>query len=171
MTLATAIRCIEKAAAVQPPVSTIVRQDIFRLNARPDVAYGVVAWLQGEHATSAESSLTAWAFTLFYVDRLTEGSGNEVEVQSTGIEVLENIIRRLSELGLYATDYTFQAFTQRFVDDCAGVFCRVTLEAAKDTLCGEAWEWVDAPGAFPVSWDEEAKAWRWDNTDRTVLIF
>lgn len=137
MNLAQVIRAIENAAAQQPPVRSIVRNDIYRLNHRPDAEYGVFAWLQGEHTTSAESSLTEWNFTLFYVDRLTADKGNEIQIQSTGIEVLENILRKLYDLGVFSGEYSFQVFNERFTDECAGVFCRVALSAPKNGLCVE----------------------------------
>lgn len=138
MNLLQTIRAIEKAAADQPNVKTLVRNDIFRLNAIPDVKYGVVAWLQGEHTTAEPlSSLITYNFTLFYVDRLTEDKGNEVEIQSQAIEVLENILQELGEYGLFAGSHSFRTFNQRFSDECAGAFVVVSLEAQKDAICAE----------------------------------
>lgn len=139
MNLYQTIRAIESAAASQPSVNTIVRSDIFRLNAHPSVRYGAFAWLQGEHTTEADSSLITYNFTLFYADRLTEDRGNEVEVQSAGIETLENIIASLADAGLYAGAYSFRTFNQRFSDDCAGVFTNVAFETTKDDLCADGY--------------------------------
>ena len=56
-----------------------------------------------------------------------------------GISTLDNILRRLEEV--MAIDipvtYTFQTFNQRFVDECAGVFCNVVLQVPVDGICGE----------------------------------
>lgn len=139
MNLFQVIRAIEKTAAVQAPVRTIVRNDVFRLNAFPSVNYGAFAWLQNEHRTSGDSDLVQWSFTFFYVDRLTADKGNEVQIQSTGIETLENILLALYDLGLFAGDYSFRTFNQRFSDDCAGVFTNVSFETTKDDLCGDAY--------------------------------
>lgn len=135
MNLLQVIRAIEATAAAQPPVQTIVRNDVFRLNSLPAVRYSVFAWLQGEHRVDAEADLQHFAFTFFYVDRLVFGNGNEVEVQSTGIEVLENILLTLEQYGIFAQEHTFRTFNQRFSDLCAGVFCNVTLEVAKGSTC------------------------------------
>ena len=140
MNLLQVIRAIETAAAAQPSIATIVRNDIFRLNPAPSVRYGVFAWLQGEHRTSLDSGLMTWSFTLFYADRLREDAANEVEVQSVGIETLENILRALEDKGLTAGDYGFQAFNQRFSDECAGVYCSVTLEGQKGGHCQDVYE-------------------------------
>ena len=138
MTLKDTIKAIELAAYGQPAVNMIVRNDIFRLNKCADARYGAFAWLQGQHTANINSSLINFSFTFFYADRLTNDRSNEVDIQSVGIETLNNIIRRLENLGIYTEMvYTFQVFNQRFVDECAGVFCNVTLEVPVDGMCGE----------------------------------
>ena len=170
MNLLQVIRAIEKAAAGQPGIGTIVRNDIFRLNASPVVRYGAFAWLQGEHRTSGESGLIGYSFTLFFVDRLTASRDNEVQVQSQGIETLENILRSLADLGIYAGDYTYRTFNQRFSDDCAGVFVNVTLEAAKDWICATAYDFVENDADFNLDYNEDFKVWEWHTAGRTILI-
>ena len=135
MTLLEVIRTIEGMAMRQPTIHSIVRNDVFRLNALPDARYGVFAWLQGEHRTELEGDLFQYSFTFFYVDRLTFDKGNEVEIQSVGIETLENILKMLEVYGIVAGDHSFRTFNQRFSDECAGVYCTLTLEAPKGTLC------------------------------------
>ena len=80
MNLLQTIRAIEKTAALQPNVGTVVRNDIFRLNASPVVRYGVFAWLQNEHSTNAETGIITYNFTFFYVDRLTARKDNELAI-------------------------------------------------------------------------------------------
>lgn len=137
MTLREVIRAIENTAAKQPDIKMIVRNDVFRLNECSTAKYGVFAWLQGQHSTTLDSSLMRYTFTLFYVDRLRNDRANEVEIQSVGVTTLDNIIRSLSEAGIVADGITFQTFNQRFLDECAGVFCNVTFEVPVGTLCPE----------------------------------
>lgn len=142
MTLAEVIRRIEVAASAQPSVKMIVRNDIFRLNAAPDARYGVFAWLQGEHSQpTGTDPLRTFNFTFFYVDRLTSDKGNEIDIQSAGIETLTNIVRHLEERdGIYPLGpLTFQTFNQRFTDECAGVYARVALQVpVGESLCAES---------------------------------
>ena len=138
MTLKEAIKVIELVASHQPSVNMIVENDVYRLNAKPDAKYGVFAWLQGQHSTSIDSNTLSLQFTFFYVDRLTSDKGNQVEIQSVGIQTLDNILRRLDELGMWVSNYTFQAFNQRFVDECAGVFCNVTIDIPISSVCPES---------------------------------
>lgn len=138
MTLSETIRVIEVVASQQPSVNMVVRNDIFRLNGKSDARYGVFGWTQGQHSTSPGSSFFDYSFTFFYVDRLQNDLGNQIEVQSVGVQTLDNILRRLDELGIFVSSaYTFQTFNQRFFDECAGVFCNVTLQVPVFSLCGE----------------------------------
>ena len=66
MNLLQTIRAIEKTAALQPGVQSIVRNDVFRLNASPVAKYGVFAWLQNEHSTTEDSSFITYNFTFFW---------------------------------------------------------------------------------------------------------
>lgn len=138
MTLLETIRTMEVIASRQPSIKMIVENDIFRLNTRADARYGVFAFVQGEHSTAINSNEITYAFTLFYVDRLKNDRSNQIEIQSTGIQTLDNILRTLDEAGIYAeTGYSFQVFNQRFVDDCAGVMCRVSLSVPLTGICSD----------------------------------
>lgn len=141
MTLKEVIRTMEIIASEQPSVNMVVENDIFRLNSASDARYGVFAFVQGQHSTSSDSSFINYQFSLFYVDRLTNDRSNQIEVQSVGIETLDNIIRRMEDLGMFVeTSYSFQVFNQRFLDECAGVFCNVTFSVPVGSLCPESFE-------------------------------
>ena len=138
MTLLELIKTIEVIASHQPSIKMVVENDVFRLNKKSDARYGVFAFVQGQHTTSIESSLIRYTFTFFYVDRLKNDRSNQIEIQSVGIQTLDNIIRRLDDIGVYAEmEYSFQVFNQRFLDECAGVFCNVTLSVPLDLICPE----------------------------------
>lgn len=134
MTLVEVIKAIEAAAASEPSVASVIPNDVFRLNATPDAKYGVFAWTQQTH-TLTEDLLT-FAFALFYVDRLTEDKANELEVQSVGISTIADVLRRLEDAGVYLVgEAQFQTFNQRFVDECAGVWCNVRLQVPAGWIC------------------------------------
>lgn len=139
MTLQEVIKLFEVVASQQPSVNMIVQNDIFRLNFKSDARYGVFGWTQGQHSTSAESSMFTYSFTFFYVDRLKHDLSNQIEVQSVGVQTLDNILRKLDDLGVYVNStYTFQTFNQRFLDECAGVFCNVSLQVPVSSMCSES---------------------------------
>ena len=138
MTLLQVIKAVESTAMNQPSVNMIVENDVFRLNEKADAKYGVFAFVQGQHTSTIDSSFINFAFTFFYVDRLKNDLSNQLEVQSVGIETLDNILRLLDEKGIFVeSQYTFQVFNQRFLDECAGVFCNVTLSVPGGSLCPE----------------------------------
>ncbi|MCR5071212.1 MAG: hypothetical protein K6A62_04725 [Bacteroidales bacterium] len=136
MTLRDTVQIIEDIASQEPAVALIVRNDIFRLNTKPDAMYGVFAWTQQQHSVPMSGDLMRFAFTLYYVDRLTEDKGNELEIQSTAVQVLTNILRALPAADVFPYNVpTIRTFNQRFSDECAGAFANVTLEVRADTVC------------------------------------
>lgn len=150
MTLKDLIHAIEITAAEQPCVQEIVQEDIFRLNTLPNRKYGVFAWLQGQHTANVASGMVDYAFTLFYVDRLTHDLSNAIDIQSSGMVAIDNIIRTLDEEGIPADNYTVQPFTQRFVDECAGVFATVSFSVPVGSLCPETF---DSEGKYLLTSD------------------
>lgn len=136
MTLMQLINLFEKVAQQQPSINMIVQQDVFRMNSAPSLKYGVFAWTQGQHSGSI-NGMSTFSFTLFYVDRLKEDQSNQIEIQSVGCDTLSNILRLLDEHDVEVGNYTMQTFNQRFTDECAGVFCNVTLSVLPTTSCAE----------------------------------
>ena len=134
MTLLDLIKKLEDVAIKQPQVKEIVPSDVYQLNTRADALYGVFAWTQGQHVMNVYEGTTAYTFNLFYVDRLTADEKNKTEIQSVGLQVLGNILRSFTDY-IGVSDARFQPFTQRFADECAGVYCTVTLTVPDDTNC------------------------------------
>ena len=135
-TLIQAIRALEGIAAAQPAVNTVIGNDVFEINATPDVRYGVFAWTQGQHREDLDAGFLVIALTLFYVDRLTADAANRLEVQSVGVQVIGNILRVAEEAGIFPVgEVRYNTFNQKFVDECAGVFASVDLQVPLDWLC------------------------------------
>lgn len=139
MTLYEVIRRIEATAAKQPAVNMIVENDIFKLNSCADARYGVFAWTQGAHTASTESDERRYSFSLFYVDRLTDDGGNQLQVQSVAVEVLDNVLWELAE-DWGVDEWTIQPFNQRFTDVCSGAFASVVLSVPLGSVCSEDYE-------------------------------
>lgn len=136
MTLAQLINVIERVALQQPSVNMIVQNDVFRINSAPSLQYGVFAWTQGQHSGTIQG-MQSFSFSLFYVDRLKEDKSNLVEIHSVGCSTLGNILRMLDIYDIEVGSYTMQTFSQRFTDECAGVFCNVTLNVPFSFICAE----------------------------------
>lgn len=137
MDLFDTIKTIEGLAAKEPPVASICRGDVYLLNTAKDARYGVFAWTQGSHRLTADGSGLRLAFYLYYIDRLTEGGTNTLEVQSVGVEVLRDIIAGMEALGIANEGATIRTFTERFADECAGAYADVTFEVPAAYICAE----------------------------------
>ena len=136
MTLSQLINLFEGIAKQQPSINMIVQNDVYRINSAPSLKYGVFAWTQGQHSGSI-NGMTTFSFTFFYVDRLTEDQSNQIEIQSVGCGTIGNILRALDEYDVEVGNYTIQTFNQRFTDECAGVFCNVSLSVQATSMCSE----------------------------------
>ena len=113
--------------------------DTNRLNALPNAKYSVFAWTAGQHRR--EGNVMLYSLNLWYIDRLTTDSRNEVAIQSVGISILNNIIDTLleehqNELEQYGNIY-YNDFQQRFADLCAGVYASLSIAIPLDNNCFE----------------------------------
>ena len=162
---------LESVAAAQPAVWSIVRQDVSRLNERPDWRYGCFGWQQGTHYESADGDIARYAFTLFYIDRLTERKDNRAEVQSVGCEVLGSILRYIAETECGVEEWSLHPFTYRFKDECAGVWAEVVLEVPIDLPCGAVYEELENIADFNADFNEDFQCWVAQVADKQILIY
>lgn len=141
MNLFATIDNIKDIGLSQPNVRTAVEGDIYSvMNTTKELKYGVFVITQGQHRS--DDSFNYFSFNFFYVDRLVDDlESNRLQIQSIGIQQLDNIIKTFSDeydVELNA-DITYNTFTQKFADECAGVYCNLTLEVPKDYYCGETY--------------------------------
>ena len=170
MTLTECISLLELVASKQPAVRSICRDDVFKLNGRPDVQYGVFGWVQGVHYDGTANDIRRFAFNLFYIDRLTADKGNALDVQSTGVEVLGSVLRTIADDFGVGT-WELHTFTQRFKDECAGVWASVTQEVPVSLPCGEMFEeYGFERGSFSEAYDAAFDVWRLTVRDKDVTI-
>ena len=113
--------------------------DLYRdLNSDPNIKYDVFYITPNQY--TLEGDFNRFSFNLFYISRLENVDGdNMLQVQSIGKEVLDNIVRVFCETfdaETYGSIY-YQPFTQRFADECAGIYMTVTLVVPVDSICGE----------------------------------
>ena len=138
MTLFDIIRNLQAIAAQEPSVKSVSDGDIYdALNAAVDIKYGVFHITQDTHATNGD--LDVWGLNLFYIDRLLDNNENRLSIQSAGITILENVLKRFADTfgAEYMNNIVYTPFTQRFKDNCAGVFCKISVSTVMDNLCAE----------------------------------
>lgn len=137
ITLAKIIDVICTIASGERNINTIIQNDIYELDGQPDTKYNVFGITQNIH--SEDDQFIYYDFNLYYINRVTNDErSNEILNQSTGIQVLRNIIRKTCEyLDIEVnTDIQYFPFIQQFADICSGVYADVTFVVPID-LCVE----------------------------------
>lgn len=141
MTLYNIINSIQGIALTQPNVRTADNGSIYdKLDNNPAIQYGVVFLSQTSHRE--DEQFDYYGFNIFYIDRLDDTmENNRLQIQSIGKEVLSNTIRTFCNT--YDVDMPtlrYQPFTQKFDDECAGVYVSLELEIMKDYICDETYD-------------------------------
>lgn len=125
MTLLQVYDIMREYAGNQPNVHKIVTE--FEKMNREDTCYSAVVIQQREH--SRNENFMTYNFYLGYIDRLNEND-NEIEIHSTGLNILNNIINGVRNdyfPELEITAGNFIVFNKRFTADCAGVYCGISI--------------------------------------------
>lgn len=137
MTLKNLIEEFETIASEQPNIKFCGNGDIFTLNSIPDIDYGVFFITQNSHLVFENT--TQYSLNLFYIDRLIneETDWNKLQIQSDGIQVLNNIINTFVDENDLVVDYPvrYTSFNERFSDDCAGVYCTLIITVPNLGIC------------------------------------
>lgn len=87
-----------------------------------------------------EENWTTYNVTIFYVSRLLEDNSNEMDIQSTAVEVIKNIVKKIQNTdGVISVsdEYTINVFVEyeKFADRTTGAFATLEISIANDTTC------------------------------------
>lgn len=134
MTLKQVIDSLNSIALRQPDINEVVKSgNVYDLNTDNNIHFSVFCCTQSEHNYNFENGINTFRFVLYYVDRLQSDGDNKIEVQSTGIETLKNILRTFSkENDIEIDEVEFTVFTESFKQICAGSFTSVSIEVEDD---------------------------------------
>ena len=138
MTLLEIIELIKTTALNQPNVNSAVEGDLYDyMNANSDISYSVVFLTQQSHRET--EGFFHYNFYIFYVDRLqSDLETDRALIQSNGMRVLSNIIRTVCDnLDIEVPDVTYIPYTQRFADECCGVYASVEFTVPIEDICAE----------------------------------
>lgn len=128
MTLYEIVNEFKEIALSKPNINYVGDGDVFELNAKPDLKYGVFYITQSNHVIGQDT--TQFQLTLYYIDRVFEDYSNSLEVHSTGLQVLTDIINSFNynnpDLNI-EFDINATTFIHKFSDVCAGVFAGITI--------------------------------------------
>lgn len=137
ITLALMIDVISAIASGEKNISTVIQNDIYELDGIPNAKYNVFGITQNIHRE--DEQFIYFNFYLYYINRVNnDGRQNEILNQSTGIQVLRNIIRKTCEYFDIDVDQDIQyfPFIQQFADVCSGVYADVVFAVPLD-MCLE----------------------------------
>lgn len=138
MTLYNIIKALERIALTQPNIRTAKDGSVYSiLNANPSVKYEAFVVTQNTHRQ--DERFDYYGLTLFIVDRLDDDlETNRLQVQSITKEQLANIIRTFcNEYDVDLPTITFQTFTERFQDECAGCYAQLEFVIPVEIQCAE----------------------------------
>ena len=136
MTYKEIINALKLSALQEPNINFVGSKDIYELNSIPTIEYSV--FYITPNTFNVEEDTITYSLNLYYIDRWDETDDNQLEIQSSGILALQNIINRFNtDYANVEIDYplVFTPFYQRFKDICAGVFVRINVRA--DNIIGE----------------------------------
>lgn len=92
----------------------------------------------GNH--QVRENTTIYQITLYYIDRLLEDYSNDIDIFSTGIEQLKNLVNGIKFIDGVVdvrTDYIIRNFadTEKMNDRLAGAYMTISIEVVNNTLC------------------------------------
>ena len=138
MNLIEIIDKLKEIALSKPNINFVGEGDIYELNNLGNIDYSVFYITQQTHSFS--ENIAYYQLNLFYVDRLAKDNSNRLSIHSVGMDAISNILNELTNTEDVEVEFPiqFNTFNERFADECAGVFCTVTLITEKEIgLCYE----------------------------------
>lgn len=116
-----------------PTINTFI-EDVDMVSAYQNLKYGAIAIEQGS-MTIEDNGWMTWNGSIYYIDQIIDKPSsnpnerkedNHLKIQSFGVTVLHTILKNL--VNVRVDDVTYNVFTARFLDYCAGVQANVTVK-------------------------------------------
>lgn len=127
MDLYQIINILKEIALTKPNVNSAYDGDVYILNSLPNILYSTFFITQSQHRQTTDTS--TYTLTLYYIDRAFQDNSNALEIQSSGLKILQSIINELVYNYDVVVDEEIQynTFIHKFSDYTAGVFCNVNV--------------------------------------------
>lgn len=138
MTYKDIINLISEIALNTPNVNTMIVHDIYELNSRQDVEFGVVAIVDKQHQIDLQTS--TYNFDLIYIDRkyTLDENDNRLDVYNDGIITLNHIMNELDDIAEdidISRPFTTTMLEQRFNDECYCVLMNISITTDNVSTC------------------------------------
>ena len=85
-----------------------------------------------DHIDTVHNNFDTYNFYIYFADRLTENHNNSNYVVTSGINIMKMFTKYMEDNFSMQTPVTITPFVQKFADDCAGVWTRVSIEVRDD---------------------------------------
>lgn len=135
MTYKDLLLALQETALQDPSIKFTGAGNIYELNNLPNIDYKVFYITPNQSSSYEETK--EFSLNLFYIDIWNNKVNNQIDIQSTGLETLTDIINRFNynypEVEI-RYPYQFQMFYQKFSDVCAGCWVTVTF-VVKSEAC------------------------------------
>lgn len=134
MTLKQIFDRLNELALKQPSISEVIKSgNVYDLNGMRNAHYAVFCAVQDVHSSDIANSTNTYNFFLYYIDRLASDKNNKIDIQSTAIETLKNIIHNLYETeDVEFSSVTYTPFTDSFDSVCAGAYATLGIIVPDD---------------------------------------
>ena len=138
MTYKDIINLISEIALNTPNVNTMIVHDIYELNSRQDIEFGVIALVDKQHQIDLETSV--YNFDLIYIDRkyTLDENDNRLDVYNDGIITLNHIMNELDDIAEdidISRPFNTQMLEQRFNDECYCVLMNISITTDNVSTC------------------------------------
>lgn len=142
MTLAELLYAINDMAIQEKIINfAATGPDLYELNSETIKDYPVMFTSPtGTH--TVEENSTTFSITIYYFDRLLNDSQNDIDIMSTAVEELKNIVNGIKYIdGVMGVDSVWDidnfVETEAFNDRIAGAYATLRIEVLNNTLCHE----------------------------------
>lgn len=138
MTYKDIINLITEIGLNTPNVNSVIVHDIYELNSRQDIEFGVIALVDKQHQIDLETS--TYNFDLIYIDRkyTLDENDNRLDVYNDGIITLNHIMNELDDIAEdidISRPFNTQMLEQRFNDECYCVLMNISITTDNVSTC------------------------------------
>lgn len=123
---------IKNAFGKHPFVNNIY-SDVYRDDHTDNIVYPCVVYNVQSISVNTDGT-TSVSMVVYFIDRITPEGDNVIQVQSLGISAITEVLNAIKDIDDVdiLESFTFTPFRNQFADNCAGVFCNVTLLFVSD---------------------------------------
>ena len=164
------LRTIKNIAASVKTVRSAYDGDVYTIWNTNEVNYA--SFVVAISAAGKQENLRTYNLVLYYGDRLMQDGKNKNSIWDDALNTLQSIINKINSLDNFEVDqdYSIRFFEQKFLDDLAGGFVEITLQAEDDLGTCEINDIITEDETLIERLKEEIKKYEAENAELAVLL-